>query len=65
MDIKFHFIRDLIKEGTIKLYYVASKNNKADILTKSLNRVKFKKLKIKLGVIGLNKEELVDTNSGN
>ena len=65
MDIKFYFIRDLIKEGTIKLYYVTSKNNKADILTKSLDRVKFKKLKIKLGVIGLNKEELVDTNSGN
>ena len=65
MDIKFYFIRDLIKEGTIKLYYVTSKNNKADILTKSLNRVKFKKLKIKLGVIGLNKEELVNTNSGN
>ena len=65
MDIKFYFIRDLIKEGTIKLYYVTSKNNKADILTKSLNRVKFKKLKIKLGVIGLNKEELVDTNLGN
>ena len=64
MDIKYHFIRDLIKEGTIKLHYVASKNNKADILTKTLNRVKFKKLKAKLGVIGLN-EESVNTNSGN
>ena len=64
MDIKYYFIRDLIKEGTIKLYYVASKNNKADILTKALNRVKFKKLKAKLGVIGLN-EESVNTNSGN
>jgi hypothetical protein len=50
VDIKYHFIRDLIKDRTIKLNYVASKNNKADILTKALNRVKFKKLKIKLGV---------------
>jgi hypothetical protein len=58
VDIKFHFIRDLIKEGTIKLYYVTSKNNKADILTKSLNRVKFKKLRTKLGVKD-------STNSGN
>ena len=65
MDIKFYFIRDLIEEGTIKLYYVASENNNADILTKSLDRVKFEKLKTELGVIGLDKEELVDTNSGN
>jgi hypothetical protein len=65
VDIKFHFIRDLIEEGTIKLHYVASENNNADILTKSLDRVKFEKLKTELGVIGLDKEELVDTNSGN
>jgi hypothetical protein len=50
VDIKYHFIRDLIKDGTIKLNYVASKNNKADILTKALDRVKFEKLKIELGV---------------
>jgi hypothetical protein len=50
VDIKYHFIRNLIKDRTIKLNYVASKNNKVDILTKALNRVKFKKLKIKLGV---------------
>jgi hypothetical protein len=59
VDIKYHFIRDLIKDGTIKLNYVASKNNKADILTKALNRVKFKKLRIELGV----KDGI--TNSGN
>jgi hypothetical protein len=50
VDIKYHFIRDLIKDGTIKLNYVASENNRADILTKALDRVKFKKLKIELGV---------------
>jgi hypothetical protein len=50
VDIKYHFTRDLIKDRTIKLNYVAFKNNKADILTKALNRVKFEKLKVKLGV---------------
>ena len=59
VDIKFYFIRDLIEEGTIKLYYVASENNNADILTKSLDRVKFEKLRIELGV-----EDSI-TNSGN
>ena len=59
VDIKYHFIRDLIEEGTIKLHYVASENNKADILTKALDRVKFEKLRIELGV----KDGI--TNSGN
>jgi hypothetical protein len=59
VDIKYHFVRDLIKDRTIKLNYIASKNNRADILTKALNRVKFKKLRIKLGV----KDGI--TNSGN
>ena len=59
MDIKYHFVRDLIKDRTIKLNYITSKNNRVDILTKALNRVKFKKLRIKLGV----KDGI--TNSGN
>jgi hypothetical protein len=50
VDTKYYFVRNLIKDRTIKLNYVTSKNNKVDILTKALNRVKFKKLKIKLGV---------------
>ena len=59
MDIKYHFVRDLIKDRTIKLNYVTSENNKADILTKALDRVKFEKLRIELGV----KDSI--TNSGN
>jgi hypothetical protein len=50
VDIKYHFVRNLIKDRTIKLNYIASKNNRVDILIKVLNRVKFKKLRIKLGV---------------
>jgi hypothetical protein len=59
VDIKYYFVRDLIKDGTIKLNYIASKNNRVDILIKVLNRVKFKKLRIELGV----KDSI--TNSGN
>jgi hypothetical protein len=59
VDIKYYFVRDLIKDRTIKLNYITSKNNRVDILIKALNRVKFKKLRIKLGV----KDSI--TNSGN
>ncbi|KFD64410.1 hypothetical protein M514_23434 [Trichuris suis] len=36
--IKYHFIRDKVNDGMIKLNYVPSSDNVADILTKSLDR---------------------------
>jgi hypothetical protein len=34
IDIKHHFLREHIKAGTIKLFYVDTKQNVADVLTK-------------------------------
>lgn len=39
IDIKFHFVRDMCSEGDIKIVYVDSKNQIADMLTKSLTSV--------------------------
>ena len=44
VDIKYHFIRDEVKKGTISLNYVPSQENVADIFTKPLPRAKFQKL---------------------
>jgi hypothetical protein len=38
IDVHHHFVRDLVKEGTIVLRYVRFKENAADILTKTLSR---------------------------
>ena len=38
IDVYYHFIQNLVKEGTIVLRYVRSKENAADILTKALPR---------------------------
>ena len=37
IDIKFHFIRQLIKEGLIKIIFIKSEDNKADPLTKNVS----------------------------
>ena len=41
IDIRYHFIREAIQRNDIKLLYVESKENRADIMTKPLARVAF------------------------
>jgi len=51
IDIKFHFIRDLVKDGTIKLNYCSSQTQVADIMTKPLKLEQFSKLRRMLGML--------------
>jgi hypothetical protein len=51
IDIRFHYIRECIEEGKIILYYIPTKEQIADILTKNLSFDKFKYLRSKLGLI--------------
>ena len=45
IDIKYHFIRSEIQNGNVKLQYVQTDNNVADIFTKPASRVKLEKFK--------------------
>ena len=54
IDVKFHFLRDLTKAGTIKLIYCRSEDQLADIFTKPLKLPSFLKLREFLGVCMLN-----------
>ena len=51
IDIKFHFIRDQVSRGAIKLEYCPTDQMIADILTKGLTREAFCKLREKSGVL--------------
>ena len=51
IEIKYHYIRDMVQRGVVKLQYVATKEHIADVLMKPLARVKFEYLREKLGVI--------------
>ena len=47
---KFHFIRDCLEEGSIKANYIATADQLADILTKSLGKTKFQEMRRKIGL---------------
>ena len=51
IEIKFHYIRDMVRRGAVKLQYVATDEQIADVLTKPLARVKFQYFRERLGVI--------------
>ena len=50
IDICYHYIRDLIEDEQVKLYYIDGKKNSADILTKNLGQVLFSHFHPSLGL---------------
>ena len=51
IDIKYHFLKDLVESKTISIHYVESRNNVADLFTKALAKEKFNNFKQALGLI--------------
>ena len=51
IEIKYHYIREMIQKGETKLQYVPTDEKVADVLTKPLSIVKFDNFRDKLGVI--------------
>jgi hypothetical protein len=50
IDLKYHYIRDMVQRNVIKLKYIATNEHVADILTKPLSLTKFAHFRGKLGV---------------
>ena len=53
--IKYHYLRELIQDKLVKLEYVNTKGQIADIFTKPLPKEAYEYLRDKLGVIPLSK----------
>ena len=51
IEIRYHFIRDYIQRGAVKLQYISTDEQVADILTKALQKGKFVFFRDKLGVV--------------
>ena len=51
IDLRFHFIRECIEEGRVDIEHISTDGQLADVLTKSLGRVKFLEMRLKLGVM--------------
>ena len=50
IDVSYHFTREQVSEGAIKLVYCASKDNLADMFTKALNGKQLKEILKRCGV---------------
>ncbi|MCI46353.1 hypothetical protein A2U01_0067593 [Trifolium medium] len=50
IDVRYHFLRDLTKEGVVELNHCSSIDQVADIMTKPLKLETFCNLRDKLGV---------------
>jgi len=50
IDIRYHFIREVIDSGIVTLHFVETNNNSADMLTKNLVRDKFLTCRKTLGL---------------
>ena len=51
IEIKYHYIRDMVQRGAVMLLYVATEEHIADVLTNPLARMKFEYFRERLGVL--------------
>jgi hypothetical protein len=51
IEIRYHYIRDMVQRGALKLQYISMDEQVADVLTKPLSRVKFEYFRDKLGIV--------------
>ncbi|GJX77075.1 hypothetical protein Tco_0323886 [Tanacetum coccineum] len=58
IDVRYHFIKEQVKNGVVKLYFVQTKYQLADIFTKALARERFEFLIDKLGMKSMSLETL-------
>ena len=50
IDIQYYYIRDVIEQGKLDLAFVEGSKNPADILTKNLGQILFKRFLPLLGI---------------
>ena len=51
INIKYHYIRDMVQRGAVKIQYVVTEEQIADVLMNPLDRVKFEYFREKLVVL--------------
>lgn len=50
IDVRFHFLRDLTRDGVVELVYCKTQNQVVDVMTKPLTVEAFRKFRAQLGI---------------
>ena len=53
IDLRYHYIRDCVEKGSVAVEFIGTIQQKADILTKPLGRVRFQELREKVGIVDI------------
>jgi hypothetical protein len=56
IEIKYHYIKDMVQKGEVMLQYVVTDEQVADVLTKMVSRMKFEYFRDKLNVVPLQRD---------
>ena len=51
IDLRYHFIHDCVEKGSVVVEFIGTGEQKADMLTKPLGRVRFEELRGKIGIV--------------
>lgn len=51
IDIRYHYIREIVDNSKVQIYFVEGEENPADIFTKNLGTIKFVKFRSMLGLV--------------
>ena len=51
IDLRYHFVREAVEDGKIKLEYIPTAKNVVDVFTKPLPKLKFTELVKRLGLL--------------
>jgi hypothetical protein len=51
IEIRYHYIHDMVQRGALKLQYISTDEQVADVLTKLLSRIKFEYFRDKPGIV--------------
>nr|GEX38131.1 retrovirus-related Pol polyprotein from transposon TNT 1-94 [Tanacetum cinerariifolium] len=65
IDVRYHFIKEHVKNGIVELYFVRTEYQLADIFTKPLPRERFNFLIEKLGIKSMSPKTLKTSGKGN
>ena len=63
IDIRYHFIREAVEDGQIRMKYIPTDQNPTDIFTKPLSKMKFQGFVTGLGLKPWWEEEKNDVSS--
>jgi hypothetical protein len=51
IEIRYHYLCDMVQRGALKLQYISTDEQVANVLTKPLSHIKFEYFRDKLGIV--------------